>query len=56
MWKIHFSLILQGKKTGAREIKSLAQDTQNHINLKNAKYLGLNLQAAPFLGKVAYPP
>ena len=56
MWKIYFSLILQGKKTGAREIKSLAQDTQNHINLKNAKYLGLSLQAAPFLGKVAYPP
>lgn len=42
------------KKTGVREIKSLAQDTQNRINLKNAKYLGLNLQVAPFLGKVVY--
>ena len=44
------------KKTGVREIKSLAQDTQNRINLKNAKYLGLNLQVAPFLGKVVYRP
>ena len=44
------------KKTGGREIKSLAQDTQNHINLKNSEYLGLNLQAAPFLDKAAYSP
>ena len=44
------------KKTGGREIKSLAQDTQNHINLKNSENLGLNLQAAPFLDKAAYSP